>query len=59
MFVLDIRMPPEHRTEGLDAAIAIRERHPTTATLLLSAHVETSRAIRLLRAGGYEVRRVS
>ncbi len=48
--ILDIRMPPEHRTEGLEAAIAIRERHPTTAILLLSAHVETRHAIRLLRA---------
>jgi DNA-binding NarL/FixJ family response regulator len=48
--VLDIRMPPEHRTEGLEAAIAMRERHPTTAILLLSAHVETRHAIRLLRA---------
>jgi DNA-binding NarL/FixJ family response regulator len=48
--ILDIRMPPEHRTEGLEAAIAIRERHPTTAILLLSAYVETRHAIRLLRA---------
>ena len=48
--VLDIRMPPEHGTEGLEAAIVIRERHPTTAILLLSAHVETRHAIRLLRA---------
>jgi DNA-binding NarL/FixJ family response regulator len=48
--LLDIRMPPDHRTEGLEAAIAIRERHPTTAILLLSAHVETRHAIRLLRA---------
>ena len=48
--VLDIRMPPEHRTEGLEAAIAIRERHPSIAILLLSAHVETRHAIRLLRA---------
>jgi DNA-binding NarL/FixJ family response regulator len=48
--ILDIRMPPDHRTEGLEAAIAIRDRHPTTAVLLLSAHVETRHAIRLLRA---------
>ena len=48
--VLDIRMPPDHGTEGLEAAIAIRDRHPTTAVLLLSAHVETRHAIRLLRA---------
>ena len=48
--ILDIRMPPDHRTEGLEAAIAIRERHPSIAVLLLSAHVETRHAIRLLRA---------
>jgi DNA-binding NarL/FixJ family response regulator len=48
--ILDIRMPPDHRTEGLEAAIAIRDRHPSTAVLLLSAHVETRHAIRLLRA---------
>ena len=48
--ILDIRMPPSHGTEGLEAAIAIRERFPTTAILLLSAHVETGHAVRLLRA---------
>jgi DNA-binding NarL/FixJ family response regulator len=48
--VLDIRMPPDQGIEGLEAAIAIRDRHPTTAILLLSAHVETRHAIRLLRA---------
>ncbi len=48
--ILDIRMPPSHRTEGLEAAIAIREQFPTTAILLLSAHVETGHAVRLLRA---------
>lgn len=48
--VLDIRMPPAHQTEGLEAAIAIRDRHPMTAILLLSAHVETRHAIRLIRA---------
>ncbi len=48
--ILDIRMPPSHGTEGLEAAIAIRERFPATAILLLSAHVETGHAVRLLRA---------
>ncbi|HET9615346.1 MAG TPA: response regulator transcription factor, partial [Candidatus Limnocylindrales bacterium] len=41
---------PAFGVEGLDAAIAIRERHPSTAILLLSAHVETRHAIRLLQA---------
>jgi DNA-binding NarL/FixJ family response regulator len=48
--VMDIRMPPGFQTEGLEAAIAIRDLHPTVAILLLSAHVETRHAIRLLRA---------
>ncbi len=48
--ILDIRMPPLHKTEGLEAALAIRERNPTAAILLLSAHVETRHAIQLLRA---------
>lgn len=47
--ILDIRMPPGHRTEGLEAAIEIRQRLPATAILLLSAHVEVRHAVRLLR----------
>jgi DNA-binding NarL/FixJ family response regulator len=46
--IVDIQMP--HATEGLDAALVIREEHPRTATLLLSAHVEV-RALDLLRRG--------
>jgi DNA-binding NarL/FixJ family response regulator len=49
--VLDIRMPPTHTTEGLDAAATIRQRHPAIAILLLSAHVEARHAMRLLREG--------
>jgi DNA-binding NarL/FixJ family response regulator len=46
--IVDIRMP--HATEGLDAALAVREELPRTAILLLSAHVEV-RALDLLRHG--------
>ena len=46
--VVDIRMPPDHRTEGLEAARAIREEFPETAILLLSAHVEVAQAMTLL-----------
>jgi serine/threonine-protein kinase PknK len=49
--VVDIRMPPAHRTEGLDAAEMIRERFPVTALLILSAHVEVEHAVRLLANG--------
>jgi DNA-binding NarL/FixJ family response regulator len=49
--VIDIRMPPTHSTEGLDAATAIREAHPDIGILLLSAHVEVEDAMHLLRGG--------
>ena len=49
--VIDIRMPPAHRTEGLEAAQAIREQFPETALLILSAHVEVEHAMRLLASG--------
>jgi DNA-binding NarL/FixJ family response regulator len=49
--VVDIRMPPAHRTEGLDAAREIREQFPKTAILILSAHVEVTHAMTLLASG--------
>jgi DNA-binding NarL/FixJ family response regulator len=49
--VVDIRMPPGHRTEGLEAAGVIRERFPETAILILSAHVEVEHAMTLLASG--------
>ena len=49
--VIDIRMPPAHRTEGLEAAQVIRERFPETAILILSAHVEVAHAMTLLASG--------
>ena len=49
--IVDIRMPPAHATEGLDAARRIREDAPDTAILLLSAHVEVEHAMDLLASG--------
>ena len=49
--VVDIRMPPDHRTEGLEAARMVREEFPGTAILILSAHVEVSEAMTLLATG--------
>src|SRR6185312_4340115 len=46
--IVDIQMP--HATEGLDAALVVRNELPRTAILLLSAHVEV-RAPDLLRHG--------
>jgi DNA-binding NarL/FixJ family response regulator len=54
LVVVDIRMPPTHRTEGLDAARAIRAELPQTAILVLSAHVEVEDAMELL-AGGHRI----
>lgn len=49
--IVDIRMPPGHSTEGLDAAREIREQAPATAILVLSAHVEVDHAMDLLASG--------
>jgi DNA-binding NarL/FixJ family response regulator len=49
--IVDIRMPPTHTTEGLDAARAIRDESPETAILVLSAHVEVEHAMDLLASG--------
>jgi DNA-binding NarL/FixJ family response regulator len=49
--VVDIRMPPTHTTEGLDAAREIHEEHPGVGVLVLSAHVEPAYALQLLEDG--------
>jgi DNA-binding NarL/FixJ family response regulator len=49
--IVDIRMPPTHTTEGLEAARTIREEVPETAILVLSAHVEVEHAMDLLAGG--------
>jgi DNA-binding NarL/FixJ family response regulator len=49
--VVDIRMPPAHSTEGLEAARTIREEFPETAILILSAYVEVAHAMTLLTSG--------
>jgi serine/threonine-protein kinase PknK len=49
--IVDIRMPPDHTTEGLRAAEAIREEMPEIAILVLSAYVEVSHATTLLASG--------
>ncbi|UNB55696.1 MULTISPECIES: response regulator transcription factor [unclassified Mycolicibacterium] len=54
LVLVDIRMPPTHSTEGLDAARAIREEWPDIAILVLSAHVDVEHAMELL-AGGHSI----
>jgi DNA-binding NarL/FixJ family response regulator len=51
LVVIDIRMPPTHTTEGLEAARAIRTNFPEIGILLLSAHVEVETAVDLLEEG--------
>lgn len=49
--VVDVRMPPTHTTEGIDAAVAVKRAHPGTGLLVLSQHVETRQAVDLLSGG--------
>ena len=51
LVIVDIRMPPMHSTEGLEAAHTIREEFPEIAILVLSAHVEIEQAAELLATG--------
>ena len=51
LVIVDIRMPPTQTTEGLDAARTIRESHPETAVVVLSAYVEVEHAMDLLASG--------
>jgi serine/threonine-protein kinase PknK len=46
--IIDIRMPPTHRTEGLVAAQQIRQEFAGVGIVLLSAFVEISDAMELL-----------
>jgi DNA-binding NarL/FixJ family response regulator len=46
--VVDVRMPPTHTDEGLRAAAAIREAHPETGVLVLSAYIDEGPALELL-----------
>lgn len=49
--VVDIRMPPTHQTEGIDAAHAIRERHPGIGIVVLSQYANSLYAFELFRDG--------
>jgi DNA-binding NarL/FixJ family response regulator len=51
LLLIDIRMPPTHTTEGLEAAHAIREEYPGLGVLVLSAYVEVEHAMGLLASG--------
>jgi DNA-binding NarL/FixJ family response regulator len=51
LVLVDIRMPPTHSVEGLEAARAIRQELPDTGIVVLSAHVEVEHAMELLESG--------
>jgi len=53
--IVDIRMPPGHSIEGLEAARVIRDELPDVGILLLSAHVELDHAMDLLATMGDRV----
>lgn len=47
----DVRMPPTHGTEGIQAAREIRRRHPDMGVVVLSQHADEGYVIELLRDG--------
>src|SRR3712207_1624354 len=51
LVVVDIRMPPTHSTEGLEAAQVIRREYPEVGILVLSAYVAVEHAMQLLASG--------
>lgn len=47
----DIRMPPGHQVEGIEAAHAIRKRYPSIGVVVLSQHSDAAYAVQLLKDG--------
>jgi len=50
LVVVDVRMPPTHTDEGIQAALVIRRQYPSVAVLVLSQYVEERYATDLLSA---------
>jgi DNA-binding NarL/FixJ family response regulator len=50
--IIDVRMPPTHTAEGLQASLELKREFPDLGVLVLSQHVETRHAVGLL-AGGH------
>jgi DNA-binding NarL/FixJ family response regulator len=46
--ILDIRLPPTHKDEGLRAALEIRSSQPEVGVLVLSQYVEVGLALKLV-----------
>ena len=47
----DIRMPPRHQTEGIEAALRIRQQYPTVGVVVLSQYSDATYATELFRDG--------
>ena len=50
LVLVDVRMPPTFTSEGIRAALVVREQHPQTAVMVLSQYVEEQYATELLSA---------
>jgi DNA-binding NarL/FixJ family response regulator len=53
--VLDIKMPPTHRAEGIEAAHHIREKYPSIGVVILSQYADPEYALELLRDGSNQL----
>lgn len=53
LVVVDIRMPPTHTTEGIEAAHAIKRSHPGLGVLVLSQHIEAANTVDLVAYSGF------
>lgn len=53
LVVLDIRMPPSFTDEGTRAAAELKQTHPELGVLVLSQHIETTHAVKLVALGGF------
>lgn len=53
LVVVDIRMPPTHTTEGIEAARTIKHRFPEVGVLVLSQHIEVSHTVDLVAQAGF------
>ena len=53
--IVDVRMPPTHTVEGIEAAERIRREHPDTAVLVLSQDIQPRYARRLRAASATSI----
>jgi DNA-binding NarL/FixJ family response regulator len=51
--IVDIRMPPDHESDGARAARCIREQHPRVGVILLSQHIELRHCVELIGTPGF------